>query len=277
MADMAQIEEPRRALTERQTRFVEEYQVDANATQAAIRAGYSPDSAEAEGSRLLRNAGVSREVLKARLARADRLEIEADRVVEALASIAFSDPRELYEEREVDGQISCRLREPTEWPEHLARAVASVKVKRYPARKKGEEDMETVEVKFWPKNPALEALAKHLSIAGFTRADLAVTPTGNWPSVLVRNMNVRVGVPDPQDRMDFDDLLAQARDNAQARALVEEWIALLDQRGLLPPPATTDGGSDGEAAGAEAGGEAGAAGGGNGDDGGGGDGGHEGG
>jgi len=43
-------------LTARQERFVDEYLVDLNATQAAIRAGYSAKSAHVEGSRLLTNA-----------------------------------------------------------------------------------------------------------------------------------------------------------------------------------------------------------------------------
>src|SRR4051794_28830268 len=45
-------------LTARQTRFVQEYLVDLNGTQAAIRAGYSRGSAAVEASRLLRNAKV---------------------------------------------------------------------------------------------------------------------------------------------------------------------------------------------------------------------------
>ena len=46
-------------LTPKQERFVEEYLIDLNATQAAIRAGYSAKTAEAQGSRLLSNVNVS--------------------------------------------------------------------------------------------------------------------------------------------------------------------------------------------------------------------------
>ena len=47
-------------LTEKQQRFVEEYLVDLNATQAAIRAGYSVKTADVQGSRMLRNVKVHR-------------------------------------------------------------------------------------------------------------------------------------------------------------------------------------------------------------------------
>jgi phage terminase small subunit len=50
-------------------RFVEEYLVDLNATQAAIRAGYSPKSAECQGSRLLRNVKVAAAIREAKAAR----------------------------------------------------------------------------------------------------------------------------------------------------------------------------------------------------------------
>lgn len=48
-----------RALTPKQTKFIDEYLIDLNASQAAIRAGYAPDSASVEGSRLLANVNVS--------------------------------------------------------------------------------------------------------------------------------------------------------------------------------------------------------------------------
>jgi phage terminase small subunit len=81
------------ALTPKQQRFVEEYLVDLNATQAAIRAGYSKRSAEVEGCRLLKNAKVSAEIDAALQARSDRTQITADRVLTELGKIGFSDIR----------------------------------------------------------------------------------------------------------------------------------------------------------------------------------------
>ena len=51
-------------MTDKQQRFVDEYMVDLNATQAAIRAGYSPKTAEVIGNQLLKKTLVSNEILK---------------------------------------------------------------------------------------------------------------------------------------------------------------------------------------------------------------------
>ena len=55
-----------RPLTPKQARFIEEYLVDLNAKQAAIRAGYSVKSAHVEGSRLLINAKVAAAITAAK-------------------------------------------------------------------------------------------------------------------------------------------------------------------------------------------------------------------
>lgn len=78
-------------LAPRQARFVEEYLLDLNGKQAAIRAGYSPNSAEVEASRLLSTAKVADAVARAKADRSARTGISADRVLEELARIAFSD------------------------------------------------------------------------------------------------------------------------------------------------------------------------------------------
>lgn len=52
------------ALTDKQKRFCDEYLIDLNATQAAIRAGYSPKTAEQTASRLLRNVKVQEYIAK---------------------------------------------------------------------------------------------------------------------------------------------------------------------------------------------------------------------
>lgn len=79
------------ALTAQQQRFVDEYLVDLNATQAAIRAGYSARTARQQGNRLLTNADVAAAVQKAQVARAERVEIEADSVLREVYAIAMAD------------------------------------------------------------------------------------------------------------------------------------------------------------------------------------------
>ena len=77
-------------LNPRQARFVEEYLIDLNATQAAIRAGYSARTANEQGSRLLANASVADAVARAKAERSARIGLTADRVLEELAAVAFA-------------------------------------------------------------------------------------------------------------------------------------------------------------------------------------------
>jgi phage terminase small subunit len=81
------------ALTAKQQTFVEEYLVDLNATQAAIRAGYSAKTAEQQGPRLLGNVEVQAAVQAAMAARSERTEITQDMVLRELAKIGFADIR----------------------------------------------------------------------------------------------------------------------------------------------------------------------------------------
>jgi hypothetical protein len=71
-------------LTPRQSRFVDEYLVDLNATQAAIRAGYSARTAEQQAARLLGNVKVSEAVRTAQAARSERVRITQDDVLRGL-------------------------------------------------------------------------------------------------------------------------------------------------------------------------------------------------
>lgn len=80
-------------LTEKQKRFVAEYLIDLNATQAAIRAGYSPKTAYSQGSENLRKPEIINAIQKGQDKLADKHEITKDRIAAELAKIAFSDLR----------------------------------------------------------------------------------------------------------------------------------------------------------------------------------------
>lgn len=84
-------------LTAKQQRFVEEYLIDLNATQAAIRAGYSPKTANEQGARLLANASVQEAIAKAMAERSRRTGISQDRVIQELARIAFVNPKNIID------------------------------------------------------------------------------------------------------------------------------------------------------------------------------------
>jgi phage terminase small subunit len=83
-------------VTPKQQRFVDEYLVDLNATQAAIRAGYSKRTAKVQGSRLLTIADIQASIQESMRGRETRTHITQDRVLQELARIAFFDIRKLY-------------------------------------------------------------------------------------------------------------------------------------------------------------------------------------
>lgn len=75
-------------LTDKQEMFIKEYLVDLNATQAAIRAGYSEKTANAQGSRLLANVNIRAHIEEAQAKRAEKLELDADWVLNRLKEIS---------------------------------------------------------------------------------------------------------------------------------------------------------------------------------------------
>jgi len=77
-------------LNARQQKFVQEYQVDQVATQAAIRAGYSAGTAHVQGSRLLSNVKVREAIAKAQAKTAAKAEVTVERIVGELAKIGFA-------------------------------------------------------------------------------------------------------------------------------------------------------------------------------------------
>lgn len=84
-------------LTEKQRRFVEEYLVDLNATQAAIRAGYSQDTAGSIGHENLKKPEIQLALQQARLEQQKRTAITADGALREAWNIATADTRELVE------------------------------------------------------------------------------------------------------------------------------------------------------------------------------------
>ncbi len=74
-------------LTAKQIRFVSEYMVDLNATQAAIRAGYSKRSANVNGPRMLVNAGIAKAIAEANAVVAKRNDLTVDDVIETAKEV----------------------------------------------------------------------------------------------------------------------------------------------------------------------------------------------
>ncbi|MDT3453362.1 terminase small subunit [Pasteurella multocida] len=74
-------------LTDKQKRFIEEYLIDLNATQAAIRAGYAEKTANREGSRLLSNVDIQEAIQEAKNKRSERVQISQDDVLRDLIEL----------------------------------------------------------------------------------------------------------------------------------------------------------------------------------------------
>jgi phage terminase small subunit len=82
-------------LTAKQEAFVREYLIDLNATQAAIRAGYSEKTAGATGFENLKKPEIASAIAAAQQVRSVRTEITQDRVLKEIARVAFGDPRDV--------------------------------------------------------------------------------------------------------------------------------------------------------------------------------------
>ena len=140
-------------MTKKQKRFVEEYLIDLNATQAAIRAGYSPETAYSIGSENLKKPEIRVCIEKAMAERSKRTGINQDRIIMEIAKIGLLNPKDL-----VDFDEATVKEEATE--EDLA-AIASVRVKRFPT--KDGEGTER-EIKMHDKTKALELLGRHFGM-----------------------------------------------------------------------------------------------------------------
>ncbi len=139
-------------LTEKQQRFVDEYLIDLNATQAAIRAEYSIKTADVQGSRMLGNVKVQQAIAEAMAERSKRTGVNQDRVVLELAKIAFVKMTDIVDKEgriradATDDDLSC---------------IESVKYKESSSIN---GDSVEREVKISSKLKALELLGKHLGM-----------------------------------------------------------------------------------------------------------------
>lgn len=82
-------------LTDKQLMFCQEYLLDLNATQAAIRAGYSAHTANEQGSRLLTNVSVQGKLTELLNARSKKIKIDANQVLAEILKLAMASPEEI--------------------------------------------------------------------------------------------------------------------------------------------------------------------------------------
>ena len=168
-------------LTPKQERFVAEYLIDLNATQAAIRAGYSAKTAQEQSSRLLSNVIVQRAVEAGRQKTAEKLEITREMVASEYAKLAFADPRKFFRD---DGTV----KHPTELDDETAAALASFEVLEEfaghgPTRY---QIGDTKKIKWTDKKAALDSLCRML---GFNQDKMVLEGNPDNPiTVLMREI-----------------------------------------------------------------------------------------
>lgn len=139
-------------LTDKQQQFVDEYLIDLNATQAAIRAGYSAKTADQQGSRMLANVKVKQAVAEKQAQRSKRTGVNQDRVILELAKVAFAKMTDIVDS-------NGRIKEGAS-PDDLA-CIESIKYKESDNEYGGSVERE---VKIASKLKALELLGKHLGM-----------------------------------------------------------------------------------------------------------------
>ena len=141
-------------LTKKQKRFIEEYLIDLNQTQAAIRAGYSTHTARQIAAELMTNPKITDATDKALARRSKRTGINADRVLLELAKVAFNNLTDVLSSMEEAMVRGDACRDDTA-------AIASIKVKVTPTET---GNIVERELKTYDKLKALELLGKHLGL-----------------------------------------------------------------------------------------------------------------
>ena len=140
-------------MSPQQRRFVSEYVVDFNATQAAIRANYSVKTAYSQGQRLLKSVEIAAAIDAEMTLIMERARIKADRVVRELARVAFANMDSFAQWS--NGGVKLKDSDDLSFDEKAAVAEISETVTANGG---------TVKFKLHPKLPALEQLAKYLGL-----------------------------------------------------------------------------------------------------------------
>lgn len=152
-----------RKLTDKQQAFIEEYLIDLNGTQAAIRAGYSPKTANEAAARLLAKVSIQTELSRLKQKRSERVQVDADYVLQRITDIDKMDIADI-----VDGKGN--LKAILEWPKIWRQYISGMDVAEMFQKGGGEERALIGVLKKikWPdKLKNLELMGKHVSVLAF--------------------------------------------------------------------------------------------------------------
>lgn len=168
-------------LTPKQARFVDEYLIDLNATQAAIRAGYSAKTAHAQGPRLLENVGIVAAIDAAKAERSAETKIDANWVLQRLAAEADAKLSDLYDD-------DNNLKPVKDWPEIWQTGlVAGVEIEAL-FEGYGEDRIQigfTKKLRLSDRIKRIELIGKHVRVNAF-QEQVAVTGLGALADRLAR-------------------------------------------------------------------------------------------
>lgn len=186
-----------KTLTDMQAAFVDHYLVTLNAKRSAIKAGYKAESAHVQANQLLNNPLVSKEIKRRMDARAKRLELTADRVLDEIAKVALSDIRQVME----FGEERTAFFESDEIHPDASATIQSISAEtRFVGggRDSEPEKIVTLKVKLHDKAKALDLAARHLGLVG----PVATPPEGTAPTakrdlVTFEEFCERAGYPKP--------------------------------------------------------------------------------
>lgn len=153
----------------KQQRFVDEYLKDLNATQAAIRAGYSASTAEQIGYQLLQNTSVVTAIETGKAARSERTKIDADWLLKRLAEESTADVNDLYDE-------SGAIRPVSEWPLIWRQGLVAGLETDEERDETGRVIAVVRKVKLSDRVKRLELIGKHIDVQAF-REQVASTAT----------------------------------------------------------------------------------------------------
>jgi len=152
-------------LTPKQRIFVAEYMIDLNATQAAIRAGYSEDTARQIGTENLAKPAILELINKRMEERAKRTEVTADRIINETAKLAFFSAKKLFNEDGTPKQIH-------EIDDDTAAAISGIEVVTVGNAEYGIGQITKYKVS--DKNSALEKLYKHNGLYAPVKQEISV-------------------------------------------------------------------------------------------------------
>ena len=176
-------------MTPKQEAFVREYLIDMNATQAAIRAGYSGKRADAMGHENLRKPEIASAIAAAQQRRAERTEVDADWVLRRLHSEATADLADLYDEA---GQLKSVHEWPMVWRTGLVSGIETVQ-ERDGSDEDGKPVYATVKkVKLSDRVRMLELIGKHIGVQAF-KDKLEVEDVTNRAEIMRRKRAQRLG------------------------------------------------------------------------------------